>query len=110
VVALGALGIVTQLTLDIEPAYEMSQQVNLGVHLDEIEGGLDEMFSAGYSVSAFTDWSSGEASVWLKRRVAQDVLKWSVGGHAQHRVHPVPGMSPDLCTSSWGLSDHGMSG
>ena len=33
VVALGALGIVTQLTLDIEPAYEMSQQVHLGVPL-----------------------------------------------------------------------------
>jgi xylitol oxidase len=34
VVALGALGIVTHLTLDIEPAYEMSQQVHLGVPLD----------------------------------------------------------------------------
>ncbi len=103
VVALGALGIVTHLTLDIEPAYEMSQQVHLGVPLDEIEDGLDDLFSAGYSVSAFTDWCSGEASVWLKRRVDQRALTWSAGRHAQHTVHPVPGMSPDLCTEQLGV-------
>ena len=33
VVALGALGIVTAMTLDIEPAYEMTQRVYLGVPL-----------------------------------------------------------------------------
>ena len=103
VVALGSLGIVTQLTLDIEPAYEMSQQVIVGVPLDELEDGLDDLFSAGYSVSAFTDWCSGEASVWLKRRIDQRVLKWSAGRHAQHTVHPVPGMSPDLCTEQLGV-------
>lgn len=103
VVALGALGIVTHLTLDIEPAYEMSQQVHLGVPLDEIENGLDELFGAGYSVSVFTDWCSGEASVWLKRRVDQRVLNWSAGRQAQHTAHPVPGMSPDLCTEQLGV-------
>ena len=35
VVALGALGIVVRLTLDVEPAYEMSQRVHLGVPLDD---------------------------------------------------------------------------
>ena len=93
----------TQLTLDIEPAYEMSQQVSLGVPLDEIEDGLDELFSAGYSVSVFTDWYSGEANVWLKRRVDRPALKWSAGRQAQHTVHPVPGMSPDLCTEQLGV-------
>ena len=56
VVALGSVGIVTQLTLDIEPAYEMSQRVYLGVPLDEIYDRLDDVFGAGYSVSVFTDW------------------------------------------------------
>lgn len=103
VVALGALGIVTQLTLDIEPAYDMSQQVTLGVPLDDIEDGLDDLFSAGYSVSAFTDWYGGEASVWLKRRVDHPALKWSAGRQAQQAVHPVPGMSPGLCTEQLGV-------
>ena len=61
------------------------------------------MFGAGYSVSTFTDWHSGEASVWVKRRVDHPVLKWSAGRPAQHTVHPVPGMSPDLCTEQLGV-------
>ena len=102
-VALGALGIVTQLTLDIEPAYEMSQRVYLGVPLDEIYDRLDDVFSAGYSVSVFTDWCSGEVSVWVKQRADQPVSKWTAGRQAQHRVHPVPGMSPELCTEQLGV-------
>jgi alditol oxidase len=56
VVALGALGIVTRLTLDIEPSFEVAQYVRAGVPLDELAGELDEIFGAAYSVSAFTDW------------------------------------------------------
>ena len=102
-VAMGALGIVTELTLDIEPAYEMSQRVHLGVPLEELQNQTDDVFSAGYSVSAFTDWYSGEASVWVKQRVDQPVSKWIAGRQAQHRIHPVPGMSPKLCTEQLGI-------
>ncbi len=103
VVALGALGIVIQVTLDIEPAYEMSQQVIVGVPLEEIVDGLDDVFGAGYSVSAFTDWDGSLANVWVKRRVDQPELKLRVGRQAPHPVHPVPGMSPDLCTDQMGV-------
>jgi alditol oxidase len=102
VVALGALGIVIGLTLDVEPAYEMSQRVHLGVPLQEIHDQLDAVFSAGYSVSAFTDWCSGEANVWVKRRVDRPVPNWTVGRQASRGVHPIPGMSPDLCTEQLG--------
>jgi xylitol oxidase len=103
VVTLGALGIVTQLTLDIEPAYQMSQQVHLGVPLQVLEDRLDDVFSAGYSVSAFTTWDSGEANVWVKRRTDQLGLGWTAGKPAHYRVHPVPGMSPELCTEQLGV-------
>ena len=103
VVALGSVGIVTQLTLDIEPAYEMSQRVYLGVPLQEIYDELDDVFGTGYSVSVFTDWSSDEACVWVKQRVDQPVSKWTAGTQAQQRIHPVPGMSPELCTEQLGV-------
>ena len=103
VVALGALGIVTAITLDIEPAYEMKQRVYLGVPLDEIHDRLDDVFGAGYSVSVFTDWYNDETSVWVKQRVDRPLSMWTAGRHAQHRVHPVPGMSPDLCTEQLGV-------
>jgi xylitol oxidase len=103
VVTLGALGIVTQLTLEIEPTYQMSQQVRLGLPLQLLEDRLDDVFGAGYSVSAFTDWQSGEANVWVKRRADQLASSWTRGTPAQQRVHPVPGMSPDLCTEQLGI-------
>ena len=40
------------------------------------------MFSAGYSVSVFTDWSD-KAVVWVKRRVDHPVSKWTAGRQAQ---------------------------
>jgi xylitol oxidase len=103
VVALGALGIVTQLTLDIEPTYDMSQRVHLGVPLDDIQCSFDDVCRAGYSVSAFTDWHSGEASVWIKRRVGEPVSTWDAGRQARHSVHPIPGLSPALCTEQLGV-------
>jgi len=104
VVSLGALGIVTHLTLDIEPAYEMSQQVHLGVPLQVLEDRMDDVFSAGYSVSAFTNWESGEANVWVKGRTDHPGSGWSAGNSALRQVHPVPDMAPELCTEQLGVA------
>jgi xylitol oxidase len=103
VVALGALGIVTRLTLVIEPAFEVAQRVYLGVSLDDVAAGLDEVFGAAYSVSVFTDWRSGEATVWLKHRTDQPESGWAGGRPALHPVHPVPGMPPGFATEQLGV-------
>jgi alditol oxidase len=109
VVALGALGIVTRLTLEVEPAYEVAQRVRLGVPLEEVASRLDEVFGAAYSVSAFTDWRSGEAAVWLKRRTDrpesdQPEPHWAGGRPALRPVHPVPGMPPEFATEQLGVA------
>ena len=109
VVALGALGVVTRLTLDIEPAFEVSQHVYLDVGLDEVAGRLDEVFGAGYSVSAFTDWRSGAAAVWVKQRPGHPGhpghpgTGWRGRHPAPHPVHPVPGRPPEQCTGQLGV-------
>jgi xylitol oxidase len=103
VASLGALGIVTQLTLNVEPTFDMTQHVHVGVPLDHVQDRLDDVFRAGYSVSAFTDWHSGAASVWVKRRVRDPVSQWDPGGKAKRSVHPIPGLSPDLCTEQLGV-------
>ena len=104
VVALGALGVVTRLTLDIEPGFEVAQRVHLGVPLDEVVERFDEMFGAAYSVSAFTDWRSGEAMVWLKHRTDGPEAAWTGGRPAQHAVHPCPGMPAESCTEQLGIA------
>src|SRR5579862_3620852 len=54
VVALGALGIVTRVTLDIEPAFMMRQDAFEGLSWATLLEELDAVMAAGYSVSLFT--------------------------------------------------------
>jgi len=102
VVALGALGIVTSLTLDVEPAYEVAQSVRVGVPLDEIESEAEAVFAAAYSTSVFTDWRSGRANVFLKRRTDRVAGDWAGGRAATRPMHPVPGEPADNCTEQLG--------
>jgi xylitol oxidase len=102
VVALGALGVVTHVTLEIQPTYEMAQRVHVDVPLDDVAGGLDDVFGAAYSVSVFTDWRE-HGAVWLKYRTDQPEPTWTGGVPATHAVHPVPGMSPVFCTEQLGV-------
>ena len=54
VVALGALGAITRLTLDVEPAYEVRQRVFEDLAWDTLFEHFDAITAAGYSVSVFT--------------------------------------------------------
>ncbi|WP_019609447.1 FAD-binding protein [Nocardiopsis sp. CNS-639] len=101
VVALGALGVVTRLSLEIEPAFTMTQRVRVGVALDEVAEHVDDVFGAAYSVSLFTDWL-GEGSVWLKQRTDRPEGAWRGGRPASGPVHPVPGMPPEPSTEQMG--------
>jgi xylitol oxidase len=70
VVALGALGIVTRVTLDIEPAFTMRQDAFEGLPWATLLAELDAVMSAGYSVSLFTTWSGPTVTRWwIKTRL-----------------------------------------
>src|SRR6185312_5018966 len=57
VVHLGAIGIVTRITLAIEPTYSVRQDVYAGLPWDELLGDLEGVTGSGYSVSVFTKWA-----------------------------------------------------
>jgi len=103
VVALGALGPVTELVLSIEPAYTMTQRVFIDVPLPGSAAELDAVLGSAYSVSLFTDWRSGAGSVFLKDRVDRPVHPRLPGHESQVTVHPVPGMPTDFCTGQGGV-------
>jgi alditol oxidase len=103
VVALGALGIVTDLTLDIVPEFGMAQRVRVDVPLDDVAARLDEVFGAGYSVSVFTDWLSGLANVWVKYRTDRPERDWDGGRPAVRPMNPVSGMPPEFSTEQLGV-------
>ena len=59
VVDLGALGVVTRVTLDVQPAFTMRQDVYLDLPMAQVREHFEDIAAAGYSVSLFTDWQRG---------------------------------------------------
>jgi len=109
VIGLGALGIVTSLTLDLIPTYQVEQVVYQDLSFDELEHNLDTIFGSGYSVSLFTDWQNHRATqVWIKRRVDPDKpYTWPQefygAKRATQNLHPVTGHSAESCTEQRGI-------
>lgn len=109
VVGLGALGIVSRLTLDIEPSFDVAQTVFEGLHWDQVLESFDALTSSAYSVSLFTDWSgSTVGQAWLKNRTDQAVLpaglpEFFSGAPATEARHPLPGVSGRNCTQQLGV-------
>ena len=109
VVGLGALGIVSRLTLDIEPSFEIAQSVFEGLDWDQVLENFDDVTSSAYSVSLFTDWSGATVGqAWLKSRTTEGATPAGLssffsGTPAAHARHPLPGVSGSNCTQQLGL-------
>ena len=62
VVSLGALGVITKLTLDLRPAFAMRQDVYRDLPIKALAENFDEIMGSGYSVSLFTGWQTDGSS------------------------------------------------
>jgi alditol oxidase len=106
VVGLGALGAVTRLTLDVEPAYDVRQRVFEGLTWDALYGHFDEITASGDSVSVFTRWRQVVDQVWVKSRVtdAPELVHGDLFGARAATVdrHPILGLDPVNCTPQLG--------
>jgi xylitol oxidase len=110
VVALGRLGVVTALTLELVPAFEVRQEVHLGLPAAAALEHLDALLSAAHSVSLFTYWDEPwEFHVLSKRRSSSGpapgpALAQELGARpASEPWHMVPGMPAENCTEQLGL-------
>ena len=109
VVGLGALGVVTRVTLNLQPSYQVAQSVYRDLSFDQLEHHFDDIFGAGYSVSLFTDWQQHRATqVWIKRRLAPGVHNdWQSQFYgaqlATEKLHPIEGHAADACTDQLGV-------
>ncbi len=73
VVAVGALGLVTKVTLDLQPVYHIQQENYVKLPLTVVDEQFDAIMGAGYSVSFFPTWQYDWIdSVLVKQRLPAD--------------------------------------
>ena len=108
VVALGAFGVVTKLTLELQPTFNMKQVVYRNLAMSELEKNFSEIMGSGYSVSLFTDWKNKNINeVWVKSKVENenDAARPELFGAklAQQNLHPIETESAENCTDQMGV-------
>jgi alditol oxidase len=109
VVHLGGIGVITKITLAIEPTYQVRQYVYENLPIPQLQDHFDEIMSAAYSVSLFTDWRNHNINeIWIKSRMGEKT-DW---GHrpdlfgataATRNLHPIRGIDPVNCTEQMGV-------
>ena len=109
VVGLGGLGVVTRLTLDVSPTFDMYQVVYENLPLAQVEEHFDAIMSSGYSVSLFTDWRESRFNqAWIKTvatsgDAASAAPTFFGATLATTDVHPLPALDAATCTPQMGV-------
>jgi alditol oxidase len=109
VVALGGLGVVSALTLEVEPTYDVRQDLYENVSLERVAEHFDEITGLAESVSLFTEWHGAAfEQLWLKHRVVPGAPfepPATIFGapRAIEKIHPIRRMPADALTEQLGI-------
>jgi xylitol oxidase len=108
VVGLGAIGVLTKVTLAVQPTYMMRQNVFTGLPVAQLKDNFEKIMSAGYSVSLFTDWQTDHINeVWIKSRIGTDPdhnqPEFYGAKAATKNLHPIIDLSAENCTEQMGV-------
>lgn len=107
IVSLGALGIITKVTLQVQPTFKMRQVVYQNMPTAALEKDFEKIMASGYSVSLFTDWKNKNVSeVWIKTKSdnVKDFAPEFYGAKlATKNLHPIASADPMNCTDQMGV-------
>ena len=109
VVGLGALGIITKVTLDVQKSFQVRQDLFQDLPLQQLKEHFEDIMSSGYSVSLFTDWQNEIISqVWVKRKIEADTKDMGAAFFgakaATKNLHPITALSSENCTDQMGVA------
>jgi xylitol oxidase len=102
VVGLGALGAMTRVTLDTEPAFDVRQRVFEGLAWDSLFEHFDAIMDGAYSVSVFSRLGEATEQVWLKSRDEGRTELFGARPATLER-HPVLTLDPAGATAQLGV-------
>jgi len=109
VVSLGGLGVISCLTLDLLPTFDMRQLVYEQLPHAELAANFEAIIGAAYSVSLFTNWQSETVEqVWLKQRLDNAPAETPSRTFYQATLadadrHPIVTQSAENCTRQMGV-------
>jgi len=110
VVGLGGIGVITKLTLAVQPSFTMRQDVYEQLPMAQLKDHFSEIVGAGYSVSLFTDWQSENINeVWIKSKIISgENFKYGTdffgAKAARKNMHPIADLSAENCTEQMGVA------
>jgi hypothetical protein len=102
--------VITRVTLDVQPAYEVEQRVYERLSWDAVEQNFEAIASIANSMSFFTHWGEIVEQVWVKRRADEpDRVEGDLFGAvpATVEMHPTSVMDPTAAPRSWAGPVHG---
>jgi xylitol oxidase len=105
---LGAVGILTSITLDLLPAFEVSQHVYQYLPVKNLLENFTAIMCGGYSVSLFTDYQTDTVNqVWVKLKESSDMPSppddYYGARPADRDLHPIVEISAENCTRQMGV-------
>jgi alditol oxidase len=104
---LGAFGLLTKITLKVQPTFKMNQVVYQNLPMDALKDNFIKIMSSGYSVSLFTDWRNKNVSeVWIKDiTLAGKKAEPTFYGAtlATKNLHPIESLDAINCTDQMGV-------
>jgi len=107
-VGLGAFGIVVRVTLDIQPTYDVRQDVYRGIAWEDFLTAPGDILEAAYSVSVFARWTEPTLEqVWVKSRIGPDRTPpdaWVGGRRAAASDAALVDADPAILTPQGGTS------
>ena len=110
VVGLGGIGLITKTTLNIQPTFNVRQDVYENLPLEQLKDNFESVMSAGYSVSLFTDWQNKNVSqVWIKSKIEEGVPnkmapEFYKATYQTRNMHPITALSAENCTEQMGVA------
>ncbi|KAI1700517.1 FAD binding domain-containing protein [Ditylenchus destructor] len=100
-VGLGAFGVITQVELQVEPTFNLTNYVFVNMPEDDIYDHFDEIENLGYSVQLFTDFSTpgvyDQVWVWVRSDANSNVgnLQTLYGStRSYEQVSPIDALPP----------------